>query len=63
MPDAAPNEADNVEQPSTIFTHRRLEVNPEAYPARKPDLSGHAMLCGQNRDDDPDDNSNECRKD
>jgi hypothetical protein len=30
MPDAALNEAENVEQPNTVFTHRRLEVNPKA---------------------------------
>jgi hypothetical protein len=29
MPDAAPNEAENAEQPTTIVTHRRLEVNPK----------------------------------
>jgi hypothetical protein len=44
MPDAAPNEAENVEQPTTILTHRRLEVNPKASAAWMRRLSGHAML-------------------
>ena len=30
MPDAAPNEAKNVEQPKTIVTHRSPQVNPKA---------------------------------
>ena len=33
MSDAAPNEAENVEQPEAIVTQRRLEVNPKAYGA------------------------------
>jgi len=44
MPDAAPNEAENVEQPMTIVTHRRLEVNPKASAAWMRRLSGHALL-------------------
>jgi hypothetical protein len=44
MPDAAPNEAENVEQPKTIVTHRRLEVNPKASAAWMRRPSGHAML-------------------
>jgi hypothetical protein len=46
MPNAAPNGAEHVEQPTTIVTHRRLEVNPKAYPAWRPDLYGHALLDG-----------------
>ena len=37
-------EAENVEQPTTIVTHRRLEVNPKASAAWKRRLSGHAVL-------------------
>ena len=44
MPDAAPNEAENVEQPKTIVTHRPLEVNPKASAAWMRRLSGHAAL-------------------
>ena len=44
MPDAASNGAENVEQPTTIVTHRRLEVNPKATAAWMRRLSGHAML-------------------
>jgi len=39
-------EQKNVEQPIAIVTHRRLEVNPKAYPAWMPDLCGHAVLAG-----------------
>ncbi len=42
-------EPKNVEQPIAIVTHRRLEVNPKAYPAWTPDLCGHAVLCGPKR--------------
>jgi hypothetical protein len=44
MPDAAPNEAENVEQPKTIVTHRRFEVNPKASAAWMRRLSGHAVF-------------------
>ncbi|MCA9123865.1 MAG: hypothetical protein H6821_01005 [Planctomycetaceae bacterium] len=46
MPHAAPSEAENVEQPTTIVTHRRLEVNPQASAAWMRRLSGHAVLAG-----------------
>ena len=45
MPDAAPNEAENVEQPKAIVTHQRAEVNPKASAAWMRRLSGHALLC------------------
>jgi hypothetical protein len=44
MPDAAPNEAENVEQPTTIVTHRRLEVNPKASAAWIRRLRGKAIV-------------------
>jgi hypothetical protein len=44
MPDTAPNEAKDVEQPKTILTHRRLEVNPKASAAWMRRLSEHAVL-------------------
>jgi len=44
MPDAAPNEAENVEQPRTVMTRPRPEVKRKAYPAWRPDLCGHAVL-------------------
>ena len=37
-------ERKNVEQPTSIVTHRGLEVNPKACPAWRPDLCGHAVL-------------------
>lgn len=40
MPNAALNEAEKVEQPKTIVTHRRLEVNPKAFAAWMRRLSG-----------------------
>jgi len=43
-------EAENVEPPKTIVTHRRLEVNPKASAAWMRRLSGHAVLSG---DDQP----------
>jgi hypothetical protein len=46
MPDAAPTEAENVEQPMIIVTHRWLEVNPNASAAWMRRLSGHALLGG-----------------
>jgi len=46
MPDAAPIEAENVEQSKTIVTHRWLEVNPKASAAWMRRLSGHALLGG-----------------
>ena len=46
MPDAAPNEAENVEQLKIIVTHRWLEVNPKASAALMRRLSGHAVLGG-----------------
>ncbi|MBC8868154.1 MAG: hypothetical protein H8E44_01985 [Planctomycetes bacterium] len=45
-PDAAPDEAEDVELPVTIVTHRRVEVNPKAYSAWRPNLCGHAVLGG-----------------
>ncbi|MDA1052545.1 MAG: hypothetical protein O3C40_18975 [Planctomycetota bacterium] len=44
MPNAAQNEVDSVEQPKTIVTHRRLEVNPKASAAWMRRLSGRAVL-------------------
>ena len=42
--DAAPNGAEDVEQPKTIVTQRWLEVNPNASAACMRRLSGHAVL-------------------
>jgi len=47
MPDAAPNEAKNVEQSRTVMTRPRPEVKRKAYPAWTPDLCGHAVLAGR----------------
>jgi hypothetical protein len=46
-PTPPPDEAKHVEQSISIVTHRRLNVNPKAYAAGRPDLCGHALLAGR----------------